>query len=309
MPSDNALADVMAKLEEVERERDVWKEAQEASEAAYRHVCSVFAPKGVIVGAGYMALHLQHLLTKLKAEPRRVAGEREGRISERKRIMDLFGEIGRELMNNGKDLAAWGESESLEGRARVIAGMCVSDVAQILFTEIRSDEYFEKTDAILRDMQAELGPDRWEEIKKESEDFLKMEEGMNNRIEVGSIVSQKTIEETPLYDVVEQLVQMSEKAGDTMPTLSILSKSGDYAGDFEDTRKFFDEHGIAPELRSEGDSVCSIGWSEKKQKWYGWSHRSWQGLGIGDAAFGSALKITTLEGAKASAIAFAEDVS
>jgi len=248
------------------------------------------------------------------AEVRRIEAlmrrsERRGAIVERKRIMDLFGEVGRELMANGRDVAAYGGEERVEGRARLMAGMCVADVAQILFTEIRSEEFHKRADAILRDMREAIGEERWEGIKKESEEYLKMEEDMRDRVEVGDIVSESVLEEAELYDVVEQLVQMGTAPDDTMPTLSIMSKDGDYAGDASDMRKFFDKHGIAPELREEDANVCTIGWSEKKQKWFGWSHRATSSYGIGDKSFDGRHEIQTLEQAKVSASAFAEDVS
>jgi hypothetical protein len=39
--------------------------------------------------------------------------------------------------------------------------------------------------------------------------------------------------------------------------------------------------GIKPEIRP-GGFVCSIGFSEQAQKWYGWSHRALFGFSIGD---------------------------
>lgn len=40
--------------------------------------------------------------------------------------------------------------------------------------------------------------------------------------------------------------------------------------------------GIKPELVNASDTVCSIGFSEKDQKFYGWSHRAMYGFAIGD---------------------------
>lgn len=54
---------------------------------------------------------------------------------------------------------------------------------------------------------------------------------------------------------------------------------GHYIGD-EDFAKHLDERGIAPALR-EGCGVCSIGFNEAEQKWYGWSHRAMFGFGVG----------------------------
>ena len=44
---------------------------------------------------------------------------------------------------------------------------------------------------------------------------------------------------------------------------------------------FIDEHGIKPERIRPDDYSCCIGFSEKEQKWYGWSHRAIHGFGIG----------------------------
>lgn len=43
--------------------------------------------------------------------------------------------------------------------------------------------------------------------------------------------------------------------------------------------------GIKPELADPSHTVCSIGFCEKEQKWYGWSHRAICGFGIGDRIF------------------------
>jgi len=44
--------------------------------------------------------------------------------------------------------------------------------------------------------------------------------------------------------------------------------------------KFLEEHGIG-QLQSPTGEVACIGFSEKEQKWYGWSHRAIYGFGIG----------------------------
>jgi len=56
--------------------------------------------------------------------------------------------------------------------------------------------------------------------------------------------------------------------------------SGDYIGD-EEWAKQLEERGIAPELRAPDCRVCSIGFCEREQKWYGWSHRAMRGFGVG----------------------------
>jgi len=45
---------------------------------------------------------------------------------------------------------------------------------------------------------------------------------------------------------------------------------------------YLDEHGINPERIHPDSYSCCIGFSEKEQKWYGWSHRAIYGFGIGD---------------------------
>lgn len=79
---------------------------------------------------------------------------------------------------------------------------------------------------------------------------------------------------------------------------------------------------IEPELRLSTSNVCSIGFSRKTKKWYGWSHRALVGFGIGDRIFDpnygdnstpfvkhGARVIETYAHARQAACAFAEDVS
>lgn len=67
----------------------------------------------------------------------------------------------------------------------------------------------------------------------------------------------------------------------------IENKRGQYVGD-EDFGMYLYKKGIIdPETMPapEGHDpyrVCSIGWCECEQKWYGWSHRALYGFGIGD---------------------------
>jgi hypothetical protein len=41
------------------------------------------------------------------------------------------------------------------------------------------------------------------------------------------------------------------------------------------------QYGIKPEYRTPHSRTCSIGWSEEKQQFFGWSHRAICGFGIG----------------------------
>lgn len=87
--------------------------------------------------------------------------------------------------------------------------------------------------------------------------------------------------------------------------------------------------GIYPQKSDPSHCVCSIGFSSKDNKWYGWSHRAICGFGIGDKLFDihwtgghnetelekmpyvqrGETVIENLEQAKQAAINFAEHVS
>ena len=78
---------------------------------------------------------------------------------------------------------------------------------------------------------------------------------------------------------------------------------------------FFEKHGIKKQTMP-GHNVPSIGFSEKEQKWYGWSHRAIYGFGVGskvkkgDCAYnGKEWTAKTLDDAKQMAIDFANNVA
>ncbi len=56
---------------------------------------------------------------------------------------------------------------------------------------------------------------------------------------------------------------------------------GDYIGSADFAKSLCDRRGIAPEKAKDTHAICSIGFCEKEQKWYGWSHRAMFGFGIG----------------------------
>lgn len=56
---------------------------------------------------------------------------------------------------------------------------------------------------------------------------------------------------------------------------------GGYIGNLKDTDFLTKQKGIAPQRIDEKTKTCSIGFSEKDQKWYGWSHRAIHGFTIG----------------------------
>lgn len=76
-------------------------------------------------------------------------------------------------------------------------------------------------------------------------------------------------------------------------------------------KKFLDKHGIKSER-------VGLGFSEKEQKWYGWSHRAIYGFGIGSevkdgdccaSKLPIGFKAKTLKDARKMAEIFAEHVS
>lgn len=103
------------------------------------------------------------------------------------------------------------------------------------------------------------------------------------------------------------------------------AKDGSYIGD-QKTANYLRERGIAPQRAAPDCNVASIGFSEKDQVWWGWSHRAMSKFGVGDVFYraGQATPygnndnenqdnpkrlIKDLDEAKACAIAFADDVS
>jgi hypothetical protein len=64
---------------------------------------------------------------------------------------------------------------------------------------------------------------------------------------------------------------------------SAYADSGCYLGDQGAAKLIVVKFGIVPESRSgkSNEDVCNIGFCEKEQKWYGWSHRAMYGFGIG----------------------------
>lgn len=92
---------------------------------------------------------------------------------------------------------------------------------------------------------------------------------------------------------------------------------GDYIGTAKDAYFLCVTKGITPILSSPGHNVCSIGFSTRDGKWYGWSHRAIHGYAVGDEFKQGKIgfdilpgfQAECLEDAKLMAMIFAEDVS
>lgn len=72
---------------------------------------------------------------------------------------------------------------------------------------------------------------------------------------------------------------------DDEPTLmkAAYTPEGEFIGNSKDAYRLCAKRGIKPEFRTPDSNVCSIGFSERDQKWYGWSHRAIYGFGIGSS--------------------------
>ncbi len=75
------------------------------------------------------------------------------------------------------------------------------------------------------------------------------------------------------------------KHSDDEPTemKSAYTPTGDYIGDTKWAYRLCKIRGIKPEKSKPAHAVCSIGFCENEQKWYGWSHRAIYGFGIGSS--------------------------
>ena len=64
--------------------------------------------------------------------------------------------------------------------------------------------------------------------------------------------------------------------------MAAYAPDGGYIG-LQDFADMLEERGIQPQRRTPEMPVCSIGFCEREQKWYGWSHRAMCGFGIGSS--------------------------
>jgi hypothetical protein len=89
------------------------------------------------------------------------------------------------------------------------------------------------------------------------------------------------VKEFPGYDVWDRTYRVSQKRGDQFTIRVATTKAGEYIGDPNNARYLVAALGIAPELRDVSKTVCTIGFSAKSGKWYGWSHRAVFGFHVG----------------------------
>ena len=85
------------------------------------------------------------------------------------------------------------------------------------------------------------------------------------------------------YEVREEVIDDSDFGGDGFTMKRAYTPGGHYIGDSKWGYRLCQKRGIKPELAYPNNNVCSIGFCEKEQKWYGWSHRAIYGFGVGDS--------------------------
>lgn len=112
--------------------------------------------------------------------------------------------------------------------------------------------------------------------------------------------------------------------GQAFDMKTAYTPDGKYIGQPRMAHLLVVKRGIKPELRTEDSGTCTIGFCEREQKWYGWSHRAIAGFGIGDRLFEEdypgaddhtpfvehgSIVIENMEQARQAAANFAESVS
>lgn len=135
------------------------------------------------------------------------------------------------------------------------------------------------------------------------------------------------------YEVRDETHLVGTEKPDRIRMKLAYTPEGDFIGDTRLARRLCAGKGIRPKKRSPDSNVCSIGFSEQDQKWYGWSHRAIFGFAIGaeakegdcvtssgwtqewldahpedDISLPIGFKAETLDDAKRMAVAFAESV-
>lgn len=100
----------------------------------------------------------------------------------------------------------------------------------------------------------------------------------------------KTIHYKAGYVVKWELIDGSQYGSPDFLMKSAFTPTGDYIGSPKNAYHLCKVRGIKPESRLPVDSTAnngkgrtaSIGFCEKEQKWYGWSHRAIYGFKVGD---------------------------
>jgi len=118
------------------------------------------------------------------------------------------------------------------------------------------------------------------------------------------------------YEVREELMDGSDLGIADYFAKNAYTPNGDWIGSPEDAHRLVAVRGIQPMIAKICHCVCSIGYSVKDGKWYGWSHRAIYGFKVGSTCKkgdcgcrGVEWTAKTTLQAKQMAIDFAEGVS
>ena len=84
------------------------------------------------------------------------------------------------------------------------------------------------------------------------------------------------------YEVRRELHSGEPYGCEDFEISSAYTPNGHYIGNPKDAFPLCRTRGIIPERREPHSNVCSIGFSQKDGKWYGWSHRAIYGFKPGD---------------------------
>lgn len=85
------------------------------------------------------------------------------------------------------------------------------------------------------------------------------------------------------YEIRNEEYSNADFGGEGTITMEMAyTPSGDFIGDPRMAKALVEKWGIAPEKSDPSHSICSIGWAEESQKYFGWSHRAIYGFKIGD---------------------------
>jgi len=93
-----------------------------------------------------------------------------------------------------------------------------------------------------------------------------------------SVISYGDGDKVDLNNFVDYI---DKNRGEVVIVKSAFTPTGDYIGNKQMAHFLLNKRGIKPEKATPSDNACSIGFCEKEQKWYGWSHRAIFGFGIG----------------------------
>jgi len=86
----------------------------------------------------------------------------------------------------------------------------------------------------------------------------------------------------PTTEIQQEMIDwINSHRGEHVIIKSAYTLNGDYVGSPRIAHRLIVKRGIKPELANLKDHVCSIGFCEREQKWYGWSHRAIYGFGVG----------------------------